>query len=147
MRPRQAYMVLVRLGFNLGTSQSRGRFYLHSHSQWIPPSCACLEPVLGLSSSAISSSKETHKSLFCCTKNCQILHVLDTALLSHTDAPYSDFGRWNLLLILIHPLPSTDFTGICHWTSSIPFIIAVTSLSEVLTVLFKMNRLEQILHL
>lgn len=128
MRPVQSYVVLLRLELSLGTSQSRGRFYLLSNSPWISPSWTRLEPVLELSSSTIPFSKETHRSLFCCTKNCQILQVLDAALLSHTDAPYSHFGRRNILLILIHPLPITDFPRICHWTSSIPFIIAVTSL-------------------
>lgn len=70
--------------------------------------------MLELLSSTIPFGKETLRSHFCCTKNYQILYVLDAALLSHTDAPYSHFGRHNLLLILIHPVPNTDFTGICH---------------------------------
>lgn len=149
MRPGQAYMVLLSLALSLGTSQSRGGLYLHSNSQWIFPSWACPEPVLALSSSTIPFDKETHRSRFCCTKNCQILHVLDAALLSHPDA-------------LVHPILTLQDLPYC-WFLFIPFPwlilqVSVTEpvlflsslllpLSELLTCLFKMSRLEQIMDL
>lgn len=147
MGPGQAYMVLLRLELRLGTSQSRGRFYLLSNSQWISPSWTCLEPALELSSSTISFSKETHRSFFLLYKelpnSLMFLMQLFLATLMHLTLSLEDITYCWFLFI---PFPLLIFQECV--TEPVPFLsLLLLPLSELLTVLFTISRLEQIMHL